>query len=233
MTVTVQAPSEVTGPEAPQAVTPPAPASERPDWLPEKFATPEDLANSYKELETRLSSPPAPAPEAPPQVAQGFDWEAVEREFMQSGKLSDERYAELEQAGIDRNFADRHVSAVASAEAAALEAVFTSVGGKEEFSKAATWAKSNIPASEVEAFNKIVEAGTPDTIQIAVKGLMSMYREGVGTEPKLVGGGGASAAPEGFASRAQMVEAIRDPRYRKDEAYRSEVQAKLNVASFW
>lgn len=231
MTVTVQAPSEVSGPEAPQPT--PAPAAERPEWLPEKFASVEDLAKSYKELEARLGTPQAPAPEAPPESPQGFEWEAVEREFMQSGKLSDERYAELEKAGFDRGFVDRHVSAVASAEAAALEAVFTSVGGKEEFGKAAAWAKANIPASEVEAFNKIVETGSPETIQIAVKGLMSMYREGAGTEPTLVGGGGASAAPEGFASRAQMVEAIRDPRYRKDEAYRSEVQAKLAVASFW
>ena len=31
-----------------------APVSERPDWLPEKFNTPEDMATSYSSLETKL-----------------------------------------------------------------------------------------------------------------------------------------------------------------------------------
>jgi hypothetical protein len=31
--------------------TPPAPASERPSWLPEKFKSPEEMAAAYKALE--------------------------------------------------------------------------------------------------------------------------------------------------------------------------------------
>jgi hypothetical protein len=32
-------------------------SSVRPDWLPEKFTSPQDLAKSYAELEKKLSSP--------------------------------------------------------------------------------------------------------------------------------------------------------------------------------
>ena len=43
-----------TGPEAPVAEDN---QSERPEWLPEKFSSPEDLAKSYSELEKKLSGP--------------------------------------------------------------------------------------------------------------------------------------------------------------------------------
>ncbi|MGB1921787.1 MAG: hypothetical protein ACPHM2_01060, partial [Alcanivorax sp.] len=33
-----------------------APVAERPEWLPEKFNTPEDLASSYQSLEQKLGA---------------------------------------------------------------------------------------------------------------------------------------------------------------------------------
>ena len=56
--------------DAPQ--TPENPESdtdERPEWLPEKFKTPEDMAKSYAELEKKMSGgkePEAPATEDTP-----------------------------------------------------------------------------------------------------------------------------------------------------------------------
>ena len=38
------------------AVTQVAPSSNRPEWLPEKYKSPEDLAKAYKELETKLGT---------------------------------------------------------------------------------------------------------------------------------------------------------------------------------
>ena len=45
---------EETGPDAPSVEDNQA---ARPDWLPEKFNSPEDLAKSYTELEKKLSAP--------------------------------------------------------------------------------------------------------------------------------------------------------------------------------
>lgn len=43
-------------PEAqPQSETAPEPSADRPEWLPENFNSPEDLASSYKELQGRLT----------------------------------------------------------------------------------------------------------------------------------------------------------------------------------
>ena len=58
MSETITITEAETGPEAPQEEAPQDnQPSERPEWLPEKFKTPEDLAKSYSELEKKLSSP--------------------------------------------------------------------------------------------------------------------------------------------------------------------------------
>jgi len=43
-------------PQITDAVTQVAPSSDRPEWLPEKYKTPEDLAKAYKELEGKLGT---------------------------------------------------------------------------------------------------------------------------------------------------------------------------------
>ncbi|CAB4139462.1 capsid assembly protein [uncultured Caudovirales phage] len=50
--------------QEPPAPTP-APAAERPDWLPSKFKSPEDMAAAYAALEKRMSAPNPKAAEAP------------------------------------------------------------------------------------------------------------------------------------------------------------------------
>ena len=50
MSETITITEAETGPEAPQEEAQDN-QSERPEWLPEKFKTPEDLAKSYSELE--------------------------------------------------------------------------------------------------------------------------------------------------------------------------------------
>jgi hypothetical protein len=55
MAETITITEEPTGPEAPMAAEQDN-SSDRPDWLPEKFSSPEDLAKSYAELEKKLSS---------------------------------------------------------------------------------------------------------------------------------------------------------------------------------
>ena len=53
MAETITITEEPTGPEAPMAAEQDN-SSDRPDWLPEKFTSPEDLAKSYAELEKKL-----------------------------------------------------------------------------------------------------------------------------------------------------------------------------------
>lgn len=100
------------------AEAPPAAAPERPEWLPEGFNSPEDLAKSYAELRAKMSREGAPKPEeataedAPNEAAEetpeegddvetaakanGVDMDALAFEFAQNGALKEESYAALE-----------------------------------------------------------------------------------------------------------------------------------------
>ena len=95
-----------TGPDAPIAED--NQASERPDWLPEKFNSPEDLAKSYTELEKKLSAPKeTPADnEATTDETSTDDNESTipnfdkfSQVFADGGALSVDSFAELEQMG--------------------------------------------------------------------------------------------------------------------------------------
>ena len=86
-------------------------STERPEWLPEKFNTPEDMAKAYGELENKLGQPtenkteetPTPEPKAEEtlEIAEkavsnaGLDMSALQSEYSESGTLKDTSYEAL------------------------------------------------------------------------------------------------------------------------------------------
>ena len=54
----IQMDTGVTGPEAPMEVVEDTTGAERPEWLPEKFQSPEDMAKAYGELESKMGEEP-------------------------------------------------------------------------------------------------------------------------------------------------------------------------------
>ena len=91
----------------------------RPEWLPEKFNSPEDLANAYQNLEQKLSQGSQEADdvssdeneefleEAERYVeAKGLDFGSLSAEYAREGELSSESYQALEEAGIPKSFVD-------------------------------------------------------------------------------------------------------------------------------
>ena len=84
----------------------------------------------------------------------------------------------------------------------------------------------------MDAFNSIVENGDATAIQIAVAGLKSEYETQEGYEGRMLQGK-AARTTDAFRSQAEVVAAMGDPRYERDEAYRQDVYDKLersNVA---
>ncbi len=67
--------SDETAIEAPEEETP-----ERPEWLPENFKTPEDLAKSYAEAERKITELAAKAKEAETLAEQNRQWQEYARE---------------------------------------------------------------------------------------------------------------------------------------------------------
>lgn len=232
--------NEITPPEGTEG-TPPA--EDRPQWLPEKFKSPEDMAKAYAELESKLggqkpADPPAAAPEDPatPPAAEaetaladkGLDLKDFSAEFSQKGELSAESYERLQKAGFDKSLVDQYIAGQQAIAAQYETSIKAEVGGPEKFSAMTDWAKVNLSPAEIETFNSQVSSGNIDQAKLAVLGLSAKYQNAVGSDPqRLLGGQGDGAGADVFESMAQVTEAMRDPRYKNDPAYRSKVQAKL------
>ena len=102
------------------------------------------------------------------------------------------------------------------------------VGGAEGYSSLMDWAGENMPKNFIEAFDNLVAIGEPDMIKLAVAGLQSAYTEANGYEGRMLTGKGAPQKSDVFRSQAEVVQAMSDPRYDRDPAYRNDVFEKLN-----
>jgi hypothetical protein len=145
------------------------------------------------------------------------------------GKLSDESYKKLEAVGITREFADMHIAAVTE-----LQAIKTAeyAGGKEQLDAAIQFAAKNFSAEEIDSINKVL--ASPQW-KLGVDTIMSRYmgsRKTAG-EPSLLGGVASEGSVAGFASKAEMVDAMsaRDHlgrrKYDIDPAYRASVRQRI------
>lgn len=226
--------------QMPADAQPESPAADRPEWLPEKFQSPEELAKAYAELEKRLGKPadkteqtqegeqatPEQADEA--LKAKGLDMTEFTTEFAQTGELSDGSYEKLEQAGYPRDMVDAWIAGQQALAAQTRNEVLSTIGGEEQFNAMAQWAKANLPEADINAFNRMVDSNDLATQKMAVQALYGRYQQAAGSEPSLVSGE-TSGSPSGsaFTSSAQVVEAMSDPRYHTDPSYRQSVQDRL------
>ena len=107
-----------------------------------------------------------------------------------------------------------------------LNTVYNSVGGEDQYNALTSWAADNMNDSALDAFNSIINQGNPTAIQIAVAGLKAEYDNAEGYEGRMLQGKAASSS-DTFRSQAEVVEAMSDPRYDRDPAYRQDLYDKL------
>jgi len=212
------------------------PMDERPEWLPEKFNSPEDLAKAYSELEHKQSS--EVSSETGEQTGESEVPSLNEQKLNdlsdawrnQDFTFTDEQYNELEKMGLPKAFVDRYAEgqkAVAEAQANQLMSI---VGGQEAYQAMAEWAQQSLSQAEIEAFDKALEVN-PETARMAIQGLHAQYTKAVGKSPELVQGNQALSGSGYYKSMAEVREAMKDPRYKTDSAYRESVAQKLNNSS--
>ena len=213
----------------------------------------EDLAKSYVELEKRAGSQEDPAAaegeaegdatgdepkgtkierkegepegEASPLATAVEAFQAAFTE--KNGEVTDEDIAALEALGLPRNTIDTYLAGLKALETLNLQTAQATAGGAEAFSAAQTWAAEKLSDADLDYYNEAV--ANPKTSTQAVEWLMAKYRAARPSEGKMVPGLPAST-PSGdlFRSTAQVTEAMSDPRYGRDPAYRQQVAEKLN-----
>ncbi len=225
------------------------PTQSKPEGLPEKFNSVDELVKSYSELEKKLGEQSQPTEQSVDPVSKaeekqeqpksdldiatkavdsaGLNMETLSEEFAKDGKLADGSYKSLEKAGIPKEYVDRFIAgqqAIADQQSATVKNL---VGGTEAYDSMSDWAGQNLTETEKQAYNTAVNSKDLEAVKLAVVGLKARYAQSTGSEPQLVEGKASPSGEQGFASWAQVTQAMSDPRYAKDPAYQAEVKNKL------
>ena len=172
----------------------------------------------------------------------GIDPYEMDKHFNENnGTLSDDMYAKLESAGFNKSLVDSFIAGKKAeagvTETAEVEERFTdreirdiqnSVGGEKEYQTLVEWVGQNLPESEINAFDQLLDTGNTNQIKLAVQGMNAQYKEANGYEGRMLQGKPAQTSGDVFRSQAQLVKAISDPRYDNDPAYRADVIEKLD-----
>ena len=222
---------------------------DRPEWLPEKFGSPQEMAQAYKSLEQKLSG----SQEAVEQYQQteqqaqdtqeiqeqstsqvyqlldekGLDFEVFQNELNETGELSSEAYQALEEEGIQREMVNTWIEGQKAKADQNINTLYNLAGGSESYNQMIQWADNNLHPTEAEAFNKQIN-NLDATAELAVTGLYARYQQSEGAMPSLMTGDTNVSIEPRYDSLAQITSAMSDPRYETDPAYRAQVAGRLN-----
>ena len=100
-------------------------------------------------------------------------------------------------------------------------------GGDEGYTQLMQWSGENLDQADVDAFDKLVDSGNARLIKLAVAGLKAEMEKSVGFEGEMATGRAPRQQADVFRSQAEVVQAMSDPRYDRDPAYRNDVFEKL------
>lgn len=245
--------SEPTGPDPEPQVQAEEPQESQ---VPEKFLNKETgevdtdaLLASYQHLERKLSGAPdeeepqAEVPEEaqeeqadqePQQEQEAPTLEQFSQEFFQSGELSEDSYTQLEEMGYPKDLVDAFIAGQQAILSTEQSQLFSVVGGEEAYREMQAWASENMSDSAKTAYNAAVESGDMEQATLAIRGLRDSYMRANGKVPSQIQGR-SSGVPTitGFRSTRELTQAMRDPRYANDPAYRQDVEDRLRVSDMF
>lgn len=212
-----------------------APVDSRPGWLPEKFKSPEDLATAYSELEKKLSSGQPSAKETP-EAPSAPETDPIEsllseglRGFVETGDVPEDIITKLKEAGVSPSIAREVITSRKSEGDSYTRSLVEAVGGEESWKDIQQWASSALSEEERKAFNQAIESGDAGTAKLALYGVQAKYTQATsGPRGDLqLPSSSSSQSAKGFSAISEIVSAMQDPKYGRDEAYRKSVELRL------
>ena len=214
-----------------------------------KYTNAEELEKAYIELQKKLGSEEEDGTPSSVEEEEETQEEEVEVsagevlitdasvEFAEKGELSPETMEkfsgmssqELVEAYMQHraNNPQEQAAPVADLSESQVNYIKNQAGGEDSYNTLVSWAGENLPEQYVAAFDNIVESGNVEAITIAVAGLKSQYEQVNGYEGQMLSGKGAPQQVDVFRSQSEVVQAMADPRYDNDPAYRNDVFEKL------
>ena len=155
--------------------------------------------------------------------------------YENNGQITQEMHDQLTGAGIAKEAVDSYLAGQAKQmgmnsdlSQADIDSIKTSVGGEKAYDNLMNWAGQTLSQDAINSFENLVNTGDKNSIQLAVNGLVAQYQNDNGYEGRMLTGKAAKTNTDIFQSQAQLVEAMADPRYDRDPAYREAVREKLD-----
>ena len=210
-------------------------ANDQETMLAGKYKNAEELEAAYIELQKKLGSnedqkESEPEPEETEEETTDtslFDkiWEESKGEFTEETlkELSNADPTDLANMYLEYRQSESK-NQITAEDATALK---DAIGGEEQYKQLMGWAGENLDEKEIDMYDAVMEAGDRNAAYFAMQALAYRYGESVGVEGKLVQGKAPTETSKGFKSQAEVVNAMQDPRYDRDPAYRQEIMAKL------
>jgi hypothetical protein len=161
----------------------------------------------------------------------GFKYEDLQKEFDEHGDITPETREKLKAAGFDKDIVDNFIEGQKARFEVAREAIKNelseSVGGRETYDKIIDWAAKNLSKEDIASINEVRDK---NIMRIILKDLKNSMEDKEGKTPDYTKGTMGGSAEDVYESQAQMFEAIRNPKYRTDEAYRAKVMKKIQAS---
>jgi len=110
---------------------------------------------------------------------------------------------------------------------AQAQELFKMVGGEKAYQSMINWAGQNLSQEEISMYDSVMGKGDPNAIFFAVQALNSKYSDSVGRDGQMLSGKSVKSEDNSFQSQQELVQAMSDPRYDNDPAYRRMVLNKL------
>jgi len=221
--------------------------AEQQQMLAGKFKDAEALEQAYIELQKKLGTneetsseqeqeePSAQQEETPEVPESQVLLTNASTEFSEKGELSAETLSQLEKMD-SKDLVSAYLELQQQPQNVDLDqntvnAIYQQAGGEQGYQALTSWAAETLPEAAVEAYNRVVNAGDPAVIQLAMAGLKAAYDEANGVDGQMLTGKPAQQVQNIFRSQAEVVQAMSDPRYDSDPAYRADVFAKLEQSN--
>ena len=222
--------------------------AEQQEMLAGKFKDAEELEKAYIELQRKLGSKDEPE-EQQEELRETETSEEVEvtpaqelitsasAEYYEKGELTPEtmeRFKEMSSSELVETYLkmqqaqpQQQAEATRDLTDAETNAIFNQVGGEASYNNLMEWASENLPDSYTKAYDDVIDKGNPYAIQIALAGLKAQYDANNGVEGNLRTGRAVVEKADVFRSQSEVIQAMNDPRYDVDPAYRQDVFQKL------
>lgn len=173
-------------------------AAEEQNLLAGKYANAQELEKAYLELQSKLGESNNEV-QTTPEVEEEAAPEEVEEEEEPQATITEEEAQQLQD----------------------------SVGGPQAYQELLKWAGENLSKQEIEMFDSVVGTGDVNACYFAIQNLARRYTAEATIENPMLSGKGVQERADVFRSQAEVVQAMGDPRYDKDPAYRQDVFNKL------